>query len=221
MSLADALEIRPGLTSIIGSGGKSTMLRVLGRELAHRGHVILCTTAKMRAVPGFPLLLSPDEGELDAALSAHGAVCAGRLWNETGKLAQPELPMETLLSLCDFVIAEADGSAGLPLKAHAGHEPPVAPESNQSITLVGASGLGRPIEQAAHRPELFARLAGCSVQDEATPERTARVLLAEKLHTRVFINQFETAPGPARELAALLDCPVLAGELQKGRFVSL
>ena len=221
MNLADALEIRPGLTSIIGSGGKSTMLGFLGRELARRGRVILCTTAKMYAVPGFPLLLSPDANALEAALSAHGAICAGSLLNETGKLIRPEIPMETLLSLCDYVIAEADGSAGLPLKAHAAHEPPVDPRSDRSIMLVGANGLGLPIERSAHRAEIFARIAGCSVRDAATPQRTARVLLSEGLYTRVFINRLGSAPGAARELAALLDCPVLGGELREGRFASL
>ncbi len=221
MSLAGELEVRPGLTSLIGSGGKSTMLRLLGRELAAHGRVILCATAKMRPVEGFRLLLSPDEAALEAALARHGAVCAGSLFAPGPKLVAPELPMETLLAHADYVLAEADGSAMLPLKAHAEHEPPVAPESGQSIMLVGASGLGRPIVQAVHRPERFARLAGVSVSDEATPECVARVLLAEGLYTRVFINQFDSAPGPARRLAELLDCPVLAGELQKGSFTRL
>lgn len=216
--LSHALEIRPGLTSIIGSGGKSTLLRLLGRELAQRGRVVLLTTAKMLPVPGVPLLLSPDAAALKKALEKSRAVCIGCMDKNTGKLLPPEVPMSTLLSLCDFALAEADGSAGLPLKAHASHEPPVAPESGQSIMLVGASGLGRPIAQCAHRPELFARLAGCSAEAPASPQRTVRVLRAEALYTRVFINQYEQVPGAAEELARLLDGPVLTGDLKKGVF---
>lgn len=218
MTVSQALEIRPGLTSIIGSGGKSTLLRLLGRELAQRGRAVLLTTAKMFPVPGVPLVLSPEPEALERALEEHGVVCLGRLDPATGKLLPPEMPLREILRLSDFAIAEADGSAGLPLKAHASHEPPVAPESGQSIMLVGASGLGRPIAQCAHRPELFARLAGCSAEDPASPQRTARVLRAEALYTRVFINQYEQAPGAAEELARLLDGPVLTGDLKKGVF---
>ena len=34
MNLHEALEIRPGVTSVIGSGGKSTLLARLAAELA-------------------------------------------------------------------------------------------------------------------------------------------------------------------------------------------
>ena len=43
------------------------------------------------------------------------------------------------------------------------------------------------------------------------------MLLAEGLHTRVFINQVETAEArrQAAALAARLSCPVLAGSLRR------
>ena len=34
-SLADALGVRPGITAIIGSGGKTSLLRALSRDLSH------------------------------------------------------------------------------------------------------------------------------------------------------------------------------------------
>ena len=34
MGLAELLDIRPGVTAIIGSGGKTTLLQMLGEELA-------------------------------------------------------------------------------------------------------------------------------------------------------------------------------------------
>ena len=44
------------------------------------------------------------------------------------------------------------------------------------------------IAEAAHRSERYAGLAGCTPEDIATPERAARVLEAEALHTRVLIG---------------------------------
>lgn len=120
----------------------------------------------------------------------------------------------------DYVLVEADGSAQRPLKAHASHEPVIPPETNQTICVVGASGFGKPISEVVHRPEIFARLAGTAVQEEVTAEMEAAVLKAEALHQRVYINQVETLADlmEAKTLAALLDCPVLAGSLQRGEY---
>lgn len=65
-------------------------------------------------------------------------------------------------------------------------------EANQTICVVGASGFGRPIAAAAHRPERYALLAGVPEAAEATPEAEARVLRSEDLHTKVYVNQVET-----------------------------
>ena len=216
--LSDLLGVRQGVTSVIGSGGKTTMLGVLGRELQARGIVILCTTTKINPIEGFPLLLSPDESGLERALSEHGAVCVGAPFGNTGKLTAPELSMSALLRHADYVIVEADGSARLPLKAHAPHEPPLPPESGLAVLVIGASGLEKPIREVVHRPEIFAQLAGCSSDDVASSEAVARVIRREKLGDIAFINQFETQPAPSHALAALLDMPVFAGELHSGRW---
>lgn len=54
-NLASALKIEPGITAIIGSGGKSTLLKTLGLELMRAGgRVLLCTTTHMLPVAGVP-----------------------------------------------------------------------------------------------------------------------------------------------------------------------
>ena len=44
MELWKLLDIRPGLTAVIGSGGTTSLLRVLAQELSRRGSVLLATT---------------------------------------------------------------------------------------------------------------------------------------------------------------------------------
>lgn len=217
--ICDLLRIPTGLTSVIGSGGKTTLLGILGRELAARGRVVLCTTTKIRPLPGFPLLLSPTAERLGALLHTEPAVCVGAPFGTEGKLQAPELPMEELLALADYVIAEADGAAQRPLKAHAPHEPCIAPETRRTILLTGASGLGRPIREAVHRPEIFASIAGCGPHDPAAPEAVARVLRQEALGDLLLINQAEASPAAARRLASYMNTPVLAGELREGRLI--
>lgn len=125
-------------------------------------------------------------------------------------------PWAELIALADYVLLEADGSKRLPLKAHLPHEPVIPAEANQVIAVLGLSGLGQPIQEAAHRPEIYARLAGCTVEDIATPARAAAVLQAEGGFTRLVLNQAEDREKAGREIAARLCCPVLLASLQEG-----
>lgn len=218
-NLASALKIEPGITAIIGSGGKSTLLKTLGLELMRAGdRVLLCTTTHMFPVAGVPW--DGSSRRLDAALwkpgTLHvpgctceacagmnrGSICqAGVLDPETGKLSAPAEPLNELAQRYDYVLAEADGSKRLPLKAHAAWEPVIPSGTANIVWIVGASGLGKPINEAVHRPELFCERCGCELTDIATPERVAQVLNAELQmlnlnNARIMLNQVDTLADP-------------------------
>ena len=129
--------------------------------------------------------------------------------------------MARLAALVDYVLVEADGSAGLPLKAHAPHEPVIPAESGRVLLVLGASGFGRPIREAAHRPERYAQLAGRDPETIVTPEIAAQVSRAEGLGDLVLVNQVETPEAweNARKLAENLPLPVYAGSLRRGEMV--
>ena len=132
----------------------------------------------------------------------------------------PPVPISALMREFDYVLVEADGSAGRPLKAHAPHEPVIPPEASNVILVVGASGFGRPIREAAHRPERYAALAGAGLEDLVSPAMAAAVVRAEGLHDRVYINQAETPfqLADAKRFAQDMNCPVLAGSLQREEY---
>lgn len=238
-NLASALKLEPGITAIIGSGGKSTLLKTLGLELMRAGgRVLLCTTTHMFPVAGVPW--DGSSRLLDAAPwkpgAAHvpgcsceacaglarGSICqAGVLDPETGKLSAPAEPLGKLAQRFNYVLAEADGSKRLPLKAHAAWEPVIPSGTANIVWIVGASGLGKPINEAVHRPELFCERCGCETTDIATPERVAQVLNAEMQAlrldaTRVMLNQVDTLSDPtmAARFEAALGRPVVATSLQ-------
>lgn len=238
-NLASALKIEPGITAIIGSGGKSTLLRALGLELMRAGgRVLICTTTHMFPVAGVPwdgssrrlgaapwkpgALHTPGcTCEVCAGL-ARGSICqAGVLDPETGKLSSPAEPLDGLAQRFDFVLAEADGSKRLPLKAHASWEPVVPAGTPNVVWVVGASGFGRPISEAVHRPELFCERCGCELTDIATPERVAQVLNAELRaldlnNARIVLNQVDTLSDPAMagRFETALGRPVVATSLK-------
>lgn len=219
MRLARLLDIGPGVTAVIGGGGKTTLLRTLGEELARDHTVLLCTTTKIMPFSGLPCAVTAPE--LDVLRKQHRLICAGTPVPGSEKLTAPPVCMKDLEKWFDYILVEADGAARRPLKAHAPHEPVIPEAAGQTVCVVGASGFGRPISEAAHRPALYAALAGVPETAAATVETEAAVLKAEALHQKVYVNQVEDVHGleAAKELAALLDCPVLAGSLQRREYV--
>ena len=238
-NLASALKIETGITAIIGSGGKSTLLKTLGLELMRAGgRVLLCTTTHMFPVAGVPW--NGSSRRLDAAPwkpgAAHvpgctceacaglvrGSICqAGVLDPETGKLSAPAEPLNELAQRFDYVLAEADGSKRLPLKAHAAWEPVIPAATANVVWVVGASGLGKPINEAVHRPELFCERCGCEPTDTATPERVAMALNAELQmlnlnNARIMLNQADTLTDPtmADRFEADLGRPLITTSLK-------
>lgn len=225
-NLPELLNLQKGITSIIGGGGKTTLLYTLGKALSissspsAQDRVLLCTTTRMYPYPDLPF--ARNLSELDRLSSQSPLLCAGTLLSDTNKITMPDfLSFSALSDRFDYILIEADGSAQKPLKAHAPYEPVIPPESNQTILLIGASGFGQPISQATHRPERYAQLAGVPIQTTASPETEAAVLIAEGLPDRIFINQVESPPAliMAKRLAKLVSCPVLAGSLWKGVYV--
>ena len=218
MSLETLLEVRPGVTAVIGGGGKTTLLRTLGEELARQGRVLLCTTTKMLPDPDVPF--AGDRQTLMRLREGNPLLFAGTVHPESGKIMAPEMEMAELAEWFDYVLVEADGAARLPLKAHAPHEPVIPPEANQTICVVGASGFGRPIREAAHRPELYAERGDVTPDAVVTGAIAAAVLEREALHDRIYVNQVDVLPGTEEvlRLDGLVRGPVVAGSLWKGEY---
>lgn len=221
MKIVPLLHIGRGVTALIGGGGKTTLLYTLAEELRGKGTVILCTSAHIRVPERYPLVTDGEEA-LAEMLKRHGAVCAGTPC-DGGKLTASPVSFEAMAALADYVLVEADGSKGLPLKAHEAHEPVIPANCQRVVLVLGADGFGCPVAEVCHRPALYARRADCAEHDAVTPELAARVLLAEGFGDRVFVNKVESADSyaAAQKLSALLPWPLTAGSLHRGVYVCL
>ena len=114
-------EFRPAgkCISVIGSGGKTTLLRYLAGRLP--GTVILTTSTHIFPFPGIPLVetgeedsgKSPDRilAEIREALSRSRVICLGQP-EPSGKLASPAdiVPFELLLPEADHARPTVPGS---------------------------------------------------------------------------------------------------------------
>ena len=73
MLFSEALEIRPGLTAVMGSGGKTSLLRVLAQELSHRGTVLVSTTTRIMRPNWCPFAATAAE-HYDIRLNMRAAI---------------------------------------------------------------------------------------------------------------------------------------------------
>jgi len=218
-NVARALEIAPGVTALVGSGGKTTLMLRLARELSKSARVVVATSTRIRPPEGIPLVTG-GAGEIAAALAENPLVCAGSFAQE-GKLSAPAVPFRELAGLADYVLVEADGARRLPLKAHAAHEP-VIPGGARVIFVVGASGFGKTISMAAHRPEIYAAKLGVGPDAAVTPELAARAVQAYLPGGTVIVNEVDDGKTLAlaeRFAAAYATGAVLAAALLEPRAI--
>ncbi|NCB62585.1 MAG: putative selenium-dependent hydroxylase accessory protein YqeC [Clostridia bacterium] len=212
--LSEALALpEKGELSLVGGGGKSTLLVRLAGELAGTGkRVAAVTTTRITRAQGEAaglLLLNRPAEELRAAFEEHPAVCAASLRGD-GKLGPP--PAEVLSEayrLADWVLSESDGAGGYPVKAPADHEPVLLP-GGCVAAVAGLSALGRPLDEVCFRPEVAAKVLGVPTGAVLTPRLLARLLTSEggqfkgvgkAARFRAVLNQADTSPFGGEETA--------------------
>jgi molybdenum cofactor cytidylyltransferase len=218
-SLPERLGLaRRELVSIVGAGGKSTILFALGRDLTAAGaRVILTTTTRVGAdQPSEPICWSADVVDVEAAFldELPVFVAAGRA---PGKIVGPSPEAIDRLfagTAAAYVVVEADGAHRMAIKAPADHEPVIPGASTTVIVVASLAAIGHPISDVAHRPELVAGLIGAQPGDLLTLERAAAVLLHPdgglkgiplKARVVMVMTRTESAPeGLAADLVTVL-----------------
>lgn len=177
-SLASALCIQKGVTAFVGGGGKTTAMLRLARELSGAGSVLVTTSTHIYPPASMQVMLSPAAADVRKALGKGEPLCIGKL-EPDGKLAPAGLSYAALASMADYVLVEADGAKGMPLKAPAAHEPVLPNNASSVIAVAGLDGIGKPVSSAAFRPALYAGLLGCDLSHIVTPADVASVLCSE------------------------------------------
>ena len=191
-TLKEAFSISPKeVISLVGAGGKTTLMFALARELTNpKGVVITTTTTKI--FPPSPIdaphvFTSSDHGEIIDFILKHGTglahinLASGRS-GATGKLLgiKPAVVRKLIdLDPVLCVIVEADGAAHRPLKApNPAYEPVIPPSTSLVIPVIGIEALGQVLtEEHVFRSEIAAKLAGLSMGEAISAEVIANLIV--------------------------------------------
>jgi probable selenium-dependent hydroxylase accessory protein YqeC len=181
-------EVR--VISLVGAGGKTTLMYALAREMVGVGQAVVSTTTTKIYLPrpdeSPHLVLARGASELvdiSERLSEFKHVTVGRaIDSSTSKLqGASEETIRTAAKAADRVLIEADGAAGRPVKAPAQWEPVIPVFTDLVILVVGLDCLGRPAEeQWVFRLKEFLALTGLAAGDRVTPRSIGRLVAHKK-----------------------------------------
>ena len=204
------------LVSLVGGGGKSTLLFCLGRELAvDDQHVVLTTTTKMGRdqIDRMPNVCSSVEcaGGAPTSPGPIMLVTGGDSHKITGP---PPGEIDDLFRYqsIDFILVEADGAHGRPLKAPASHEPVIPACSTTVVVAMGIDAVGQRLDEASHRVSQAMEFSGLTADHLLTAEDCASILVHPN-------GALRAIPKGARVVVALTKVRTEPGTDSAGRVV--
>lgn len=161
MKLSNLIGMSRGdMLSIVGAGGKTSLMFSLAEELRGEHKLLVTTTTK---------IFLPEKNQYDffaiderrireiSPSNNKGTYIFGSFVNEEGKLVG--LTTEALdeaAAYFDYVLVEADGSKGKPLKGWNKTEPVISSKTSKTIGVLSIEALGKEIcSENIHRIEEF------------------------------------------------------------------
>lgn len=173
----------------VGSGGKTTALFQLARQLINR-------RSSIKDYKSIIVTATSHLGIWQTSFADHHIIA--------GKADKMELPTEGVILVTGEIdgdrtkpvnsntlnwlhaktetdeiplLIEADGSRQKPLKAPAEHEPPIPEFADIIIYVLGLSGLGKPLhEDHVHRAEIFSQISGLAPGESISPQALFKLL---------------------------------------------
>ena len=189
MKLEEALDIRSGeVISLVGGGGKTTLMFTLARELAQGGKSVITTTTTRIREPSSAespfLLVEADEEQMVEALlqsvDKYRHITLASQKSTSGKLKgiSPELVVRLAeLNQVSCIIVEADGAARKSLKAPNPTEPVIPSSTSLVIPVVGIDAVGcRLTGEDVFRPEIVSKLIGLPIGEVVSIEAIALLI---------------------------------------------
>lgn len=232
-SVRGALGLGPGdVVSIVGAGGKTSLMYRLVREFVASGVPVVATTTTRLLEPAEGTMPEVVLGEGNAShievlrgvVDGRGMALSGR-YESGGKIIghSPEFVDSIRRENPGWaVVAECDGARGKSLKVPEAHEPPLPSLTSTYVVVVGADCMGAGIDSGAvYNPESVAAVAGVPMGTLVDDGVVARAVLSSESYlgrrpdgSRLFVLVNKVRPGDllpgGDECTPVEDNPVLA-----------
>jgi probable selenium-dependent hydroxylase accessory protein YqeC len=168
------------MISLAGAGGKTTLMFRLAKELFLKGKRVVTTTTTKILEPAsgetVSLFINLDEEELKQFVHKHlneyKHITIARERLESGKLkgVSSDLVNDFWSSNeIDYIIIEADGAAGRPVKAPREGEPVIPSSTTLVVAILGVDGVEREVnKENVFQAERVSRLTGIPIGKKMT-----------------------------------------------------
>lgn len=207
--------------ALVGGGGKTRLMFALAEELRQtKTRVITSTTTKiwhheamhsphvvfLQTDPAWRDRLREGLGTHGIAFLAQGLLESGKVKGITPSLADELFQGEET----EYLIVEADGAAGHPVKAPAEHEPVIPSSVTKVVGMMGLEAIGQELgPEIVFRVDLFRNLTGLHEGERLTPPVLSKLFLDPA-------GLFKGTPVTAKRVAFLNKLELL-GEEQEAR----
>lgn len=188
--LVSLLPESGGVVSLVGAGGKTTLMFRLAKEISEGGESVLTTTTTKIMMPAkeksarviVSSRLEQVIAEAKDLLKNSFHVTAGRehILPENKLIGfDPDAVRKLWESgLFRWILVEADGAAQRPLKAPAGHEPVIPECSTHVVVVIGLDAVGQPLEEKrVFRSEVYSQVTGVPLGSPVTERSVAEIVL--------------------------------------------
>lgn len=169
--------------AVVGGGGKTTTIFQLGEELKNLNKKVLITTTTAMYNPreeyDYYFLGNIRENFIpnNRSITIFGKNI------EKGKLKGLFLPkIDEIIhrGIFDFILIEADGAKGKPIKAPNHYEPVISRLTTKTLGIIGLDCFGKKIEDIVHRPEIFIEIVEKSFQDIVDKDAIIKLILSNR-----------------------------------------
>ncbi|WP_338852155.1 selenium cofactor biosynthesis protein YqeC [Clostridium perfringens] len=179
--MSDLIDIKIGdIISVVGSGGKTTFIYNLAKEIKNK-KILISTTTKM---------LYPEENQVDyffcLAEDNEISIKEGRTFIGGEKVSKNKISgdislIKKYISRFDYILLECDGSKTKPLKGWNSTEPVILNETTKTIGIIPLHIVGEKItEKNIHRIEIFNNVFKTKIGDEITLNVIAEIITNPK-----------------------------------------
>lgn len=195
MRLWDALKLKkeePGILSVVGAGGKTTVIRRLRLEcLENNVPHIVSTTTHMQIGPQECFVREPDLTQIEKLLKTQKSVWMGIPVSEEKMGSFSSDFLKDVENFYAWMFLEADGAKCLPVKAPRSTEPVILPETTHVLNVYGMDGIGKPIADVCCRPEKVADILQKKPSEILTWEDIATLALSSEGGRKSVLNEME------------------------------